>query len=132
MEYVSHFKMAMATKASQRTKKKPCIASCSLLPSKRWQNSSLLSYPLRVYFFYALVKVFVTNYAYNKPIRKEFHHLSIIQEDDKTIKTYVRRFQTKKMEISLWPNYIAIETFPKGIKCDTGLFIELTKTTHDL
>lgn len=75
----------------------------------------------------------ITNYTCNKLMRKKSHHLlSIIQEKDETIKTYMRRFKTEKMEINRCLDFIAIEAFRKGIKRDTRLFIELKKIPNAL
>lgn len=54
---------------------------------------------------------------------------SIVYESEEMIERYRKRFKMEKMEISQCPNSIAIEAFKKGIKRDTRLFMELTKTT---
>lgn len=45
------------------------------------------------------------------------------------MENYMRRFKIEKLEISQFPDSITIKAFQKGIKKDTGLFIELIKTT---
>lgn len=84
--------------------------------------------PRTITSFTRFAKMFISNYASNKPMRKESHHLFlIIQGRDETIKEYMRRFREEKIEIVDCPSSIAIEAFRKGLLRRTNIFAKLTK-----
>lgn len=63
----------------------------------KWLNNLV---PRIITSFTKLAKLFITNYARNKPMRKESHHLfSITQGSDESMEEYMKRFKEEKMEI---------------------------------
>lgn len=65
-------------------------------------------------FFIELVR-FTTNYACNKPLRKESHHMfSVTQGVDEFVVAYMKRFREEKIEIFDCLDSIAMQVFRKG------------------
>lgn len=74
--------------------------------------------------------MFITNYAYNKLIRKKSHYLfSIVSQNNETIETCIGRLKIEKMEITQCLNSFVVKAFCNEIKNDTSISIKLTKTT---
>lgn len=111
--HVQHFKMAMAHMSLTRYKRDAII--CKLFATtlchsaQKWFNKLVLH---TIASFSQFPKLFIINYASNKPIRKESNHLfSIIQGNRESIEEYMRRHIEEKLEISDFPNSITIEAF---------------------
>lgn len=61
------------------------------------QKWSIELLPRSMNYFNHLVKIFITNYACNKPIQKESHQVfSIVQENKEIIESYMNRFKMEK------------------------------------
>lgn len=61
-------------------------------------------------------------------MRNESHHIfSIIQENERFVKEYMKRFREEKLEIVHFPNTIMIKAFRRVLLRSSNLFVELTK-----
>lgn len=100
-----------------------------LQPPSTIQPTSHLK-PSNITSFVELVSLFVTYYANKKPLKKESHHLfSIVQNIDKSIKAFMKRFHVEKIEISDCPYSITVKEFRQGVLRSFDLFVALTKMT---
>lgn len=68
--------------------------------------------PSSITSFAKLVRLFITYYASNKPLKKESYHLfSIVQSVDESVEAFMKRFHKEKIEISNCFDGIAIQAF---------------------
>lgn len=60
-------------------------------------------------YFVKLIRLFMTYYASNKPLKKWPHHLfSTIQNADESIEVFVKRFYEEKIELYDCSNSISV------------------------
>lgn len=100
--YIIHFKMAMVLLCILEEKRDAifCKIFASTLQEmvRKWFIELSL---MIIKNLFELVKIFITNYVYNKPIRKEsYHFFIIIQDNCETMESYMRKFKREKMDIS--------------------------------
>lgn len=92
---VQHFKTTMAPMSFTQGKRNAMtcklFATTLLDGTQKWFNN--LS-PHTITSFSQFSRLFITNYAYDRPLRKESHHFfSITQGRGESIKEYMRRFR---------------------------------------
>lgn len=127
--YVVHFKTNMATVSLSWDKGDTMM--CKLFTTtlcdgeKKWYNN--LAH-CTITSFSQFTKMLITNYASNKPMRKESHHLfSITQGSDKSVEDCMKRFIEEKLNIIDCPSSLEIKAFRRGLLKSSNLFVELMK-----
>lgn len=74
--------------------------------TSKWFNDMK---PSSITSFTKLIRLLVTYYARNKPLKKESYHLfSIIHNVDESFEAFIKRFHEDKVEISDCTKSIAI------------------------
>lgn len=85
--------------------------------------------PQTITTFSQFVRMFIPNYTYNKPFKKESHHLFLIIEGGgESIEEYMRRFREEKLDKVDFPSSITIEAFRRGLLKKINFFVEMTTT----
>lgn len=99
--YVIHFKMAMVTVCMPKDKRYAMFYKLLATTFQKMTHQWFIKLPLKsIKNFNKLVNIFITNYACNKLIKKESYYLSsIIQKNDETKKSYMRRFKRENGDI---------------------------------